>query len=291
MSITLQEYCLQHNRQDLLEQLHSEKNGDLTPDLVISGSHKKVWWKCEKGHESLAEIRARVRGDKCPYCTRRVVLPNETDLATTHPLLAAEWHPEKNGNLLPTQVLSGSEKKVWWKCKKGHEWEAAINLRVKGHGCLICSGKVVFPGENDLASAYPDIAAQWHPEKNGALRPENVTPKSNKRFWWVCEQGHEYQAQVNQRTSQHTDCPYCSGKRVLKGFNDLASIKPLIAAQWHPELNGSLTPEMVTISSHKRVWWICPDDHVWQAVIYSRTSARQHGCPICSGKVRLRKPV
>jgi len=283
MSLTLQEYCIQHDRLDLLKQWHAEKNGDLTPDQVISGSHKKVWWKCEKGHESQAEVRARVRGDQCPFCTRRVVSLNESDLASTHPALAAEWHPEKNGTLLPSQIFSGSHKTVWWKCEKGHEWQAFVYSRASGRGCPVCAGKVAISSENDLASAHPDIAAQWHPEKNGTLRPETITPKSNKRVWWVCERGHEYQALVSQRTFRHTGCPYCSGKRVLKGFNDLATVKPLIAAQWHPELNGSLTPEMVTISSHKRVWWVCPDNHVWQAIIYSRTCARQHGCPVCAG--------
>ena len=272
----------------LVEEWHTEKNGERSPTQFLAGSHQKVWWKCEKGHEWQAQIRSRANGDQCPFCTRQVVLPNETDLATTHPTLAAEWNHKKNGALLPTQVFAGSKKKVWWKCKKGHEWKAAIYSRLNGAGCPVCAGKVVIPGENDFSSMYPEIAAQWHPEKNDTLRPETVTPSSNKRVWWICERGHEWQMQINHRTFAGSGCPYCSGKRVLKGFNDLASVEPLIAAQWHPELNGSLTPEMVTAGSHKRVWWICPYDHVWKAVVYSRTCDRKHGCPECAGVTKRR---
>lgn len=76
---------------------------------------------------------------------------------------------------------------------------------------------------------------------------------------------------------------------MLAGFNDLATLEPAVAAQGHPTLNGTLTPQQVTAASHKRVWWECPSGHVWKAVIYSRASGKKHGCPICSGTVRLNK--
>ena len=83
-------------------------------------------------------------------------------------------------------------------------------------------------------------------------------------------------------------CPYCSGRRVLAGFNDLATLQPETAAQWDDTLNGKLTPEMVTLGSHKKVWWRCGDGHVWKAAIFSRTGRQKCGCPICAGKLRQR---
>lgn len=62
------------------------------------------------------------------------------DLATVNLDLAAEWHPTKNGSLLPSQVTAGSSKKVWWLGKCGHEWEAGVSSRNKGIGCPYCSG-------------------------------------------------------------------------------------------------------------------------------------------------------
>ena len=47
-------------------------------------------------------------------------------------------------------------------------------------------------------------------------------------------------------------CPYCANRKVLVGFNDLATVQPLVAKEWHESLNGALTPEMVTAGSHKK---------------------------------------
>ena len=62
-----------------------------------------------------------------------------------------------------------------------------------------------------------------------------------------------------------------------------------LLCQWHPTLNGALTPEMVTAGSTKSVWWQCPEGHVWRAVIYSRTGGNRCGCPVCAGRVQERR--
>lgn len=114
-------------------------------------------------------------------------------------------------------------------------------------------------------------------------------PNSSRRVWWRCALGHSYQTSVRQRTSKQTGCPFCSGSRVLAHFNDLAILEPEIAAQWHPTLNGALTPEMVTVGSRKKVWWQCADGHVWKTAVYTRTSDRKCGCPVCAGAVKRRR--
>lgn len=277
---------------ELMKEWHPTLNADVSPEELLPGTHRKVWWKCSNGHEWSAQIKARVNGTGCPVCSNRRVLAGENDLATTHPEIAAQWHPTKNGTRTPRSVVSGHHAKVWWRCPKGHEWQATILSRTTtGNGCPVCAGKVVIPGQNDLASAYPAIASQWHPTKNGTLTPEQVTSFSNRKAWWVCDKGHEYYAIISHRVQNASDCPYCSGKKVLAGFNDLATIEPKIAEQWHKELNGDLTPQMVTIGSHKKVWWQCAEGHIWKAIIYSRTGARKTGCPVCSGKVKEVKQI
>jgi hypothetical protein len=64
-----------------------------------------------------------------------------------------------------------------------------------------------------------------------------------------------------------------------------------VAEQWHTELNGGLTPEMVIPGSKKKVWWVCPSGHVWKAAIYSRATGRKTGCPVCAGKIIKNKQV
>ena len=287
MRETLRSYCKRMELNDLLEQWDTARNLPLTPDHISYGSKQKVWWQCKEGHSWQAMVYTRTgSGVGCPACAGKVVQVGKNDLATLYPDLARQWHPTKNGNLIPKQVVPGSHRVVWWICEKGHEWRAQIKSRVSGCGCPVCAGRQVVAGENDLASQFPAIAAQWHPTKNGVLTPQQVTPSSNRKVWWRCKMGHDYTATVAARTMRSSGCPYCSGKKVLCGFNDLATLKPDLAKQWHPTLNGTLTPEMVTAGAHRKVWWICPEGHVWIAIIYSRTGPQKCGCPICAGKVK-----
>ena len=279
---------LASQRPDLAAQWHPEKNGGMAPADIPLGSHYKAWWVCEKGHEWQAIVKSRaINGTDCPVCTNRKLTPGENDLAATHPDLARQWHPGKNGRLTPRDVVAGNRRKVWWVCEKGHEWQATIASRACGGvGCPVCAGKAVIPGENDLASLFPEIAAQWHPTRNGILTPERLTSCSNKKVWWRCPLGHDYTASVGARTVNGAGCPYCANRKVLPGFNDLATLEPLTAAQWHPTLNGALTPEMVTAGSHRKVWWECPSGHIWKAVVYSRAGPQKCGCPVCAGRTQ-----
>ncbi|MFA7101084.1 MAG: zinc-ribbon domain-containing protein, partial [Bacilli bacterium] len=255
------------------------------PTMVSANSGKKVWWKCEKGHEWQASIYSRTSGVGCPICAGKQVLKGYNDLATINPKLASEWNNIKNGSLKPTMFSANSHKKVWWKCTKEHEWQASIANRTKGNGCPICSGRQALKGLNDLATINPKLASEWNNIKNGSLKPTGVTCNSNKRVWWQCSKGHEWQAIVNSR-AKGNGCPICSGRQVLKGFNDLETINPKLASEWNNVKNGSLKPNMFSANSGKKVWWKCSKGHEWQASIYSRTYGV--GCPICAGKQVLK---
>ena len=265
-------------------QWHPHKNGASRPDGFLPGSHKSVWWRCDRGHEWKAMIKTRVEGKGCPVCNNRNVIPGENDLCTVAPTLVLEWHPDKNGGLMPSEVSAGSSRKVWWRCQRGHEWQSQIQSRYAGKGCPVCAGRVVIPGENDLKTHAPEIAAQWHTVKNDGVKPDEVALHSNKAVWWRCDRGHEWKATVYSRTFSRSDCPYCAGRKVLPGFNDLATVAPKVAAQWHPTLNKPLEPSMVMPGCSKKVWWKCADGHVWKAVIYSRTGKQLCGCPVCAGR-------
>ena len=291
MGITLYDYCLSKNKPELNSQWHPIKNGGLEPKDVLPTSYSEVWWQCSKGHEWQAQINSRTGGADCPICTGTVVARVESDLAATRPEIAALWHPTKNGRMTPRMVSAGSRRKVWWQCPCGHEWLAGVQSLISGNGeCPICSGRHVIPGETDLASRFPQIAAEWHPKKNGFLRAETVTPFSSLKVWWLCEKGHEYQANINKRAGRGDGCPYCEGKKILVGFNDLAATDPEIAAQWHPTLNEGLTPEMISSRSRRKVWWQCSENHAWRAFVYSRIGPEDSGCPFCSRKVNRDYP-
>ncbi len=275
-------------RPDLAEQWHPTRNGRSTPSRVTASGELMVWWRCAvaEDHEWQASLYSRTKlGTKCPFCAgRRASVTNS--IAAQRPDLVAEWHPTKNGSLTPDAVAAGSSKKVWWACRKepSHEWEARAGRRARGGGCPFCGGDRVSVS-NSLASLRPDLAAQFHPTKNGLLRPDEVVAGSGKRFWWQCPNNleHEWEATADKRFRSGRGCPFCSNRRVSAG-NSLAALRPDLVAEWHPEKNGGRTPADVTAGSHAKLWWKCPigPDHEWEAPAEARVRAGS-GCPFCAG--------
>jgi hypothetical protein len=265
-------------RPELVAQWHEGRNGEVHPEALYPSSERLVWWRCADGHEWQAIVARRSDGDGCPFCSGKWAGYGNS-LADLNSELAAQWHPSRNGDLLPSGVRPGSGKSAWWRCPAGHEWQAQINSRNRGSGCPQCRQPRV-PRSVSLADWNPDLAAQWHPTLNGHLTSSDVRPKSSKRAWWVCSAGHEWDAIISSR-SNGLGCPFCSGKRVGYG-NSLADLIPDLGAQWHPTLNGDLHASDVRPKSNRRVWWRCNRGHEWEAVIESRTNGR--GCPRCANR-------
>lgn len=218
------------------------------------------------------------------------LIKGQNDLLSQYPDCINEWDFKKNHPLSPDTITAGSSKKVWWICSKGHSYEQSINLHIiRGYSCPYCSHQKVFAGYNDLETLFPDIAKEWHPSKNAELTPSNVTAYSQKKVWWLCPMGHSYEQTVERRVRRGSACYYCSGHKVLKGFNDLASVNPSLAVEWHPSKNAPLTPYEVTAGSGKRVWWLCPIGHEYQATIHDRNTDNTQ-CPICNLRVQTSFP-
>ena len=260
----------------LAKEWHTTKNGELKPYYFSPGSQKRVWWKCENGHEWEATISSRKYGIGCPYCSGRNAT-KDNNLAILNPKLASQWHPTNNGSLKPGDVKIHSNKKVWWKCEKRHEWQAVINYRNNGIGCPYCSGMRAGI-DNSLAILNPQLAKEWHMQKNGDLTPNDVRPGSSRKAWWLCKSGHEWRTAISHRSNGQR-CPYCAGKKV-GADNNLSVLNSELAKEWHPTKNGKLTANDVRPGSHLKVWWKCKHRHEWVAVIKSRTSG--HGCPYCA---------
>jgi hypothetical protein len=273
---------LRTTNQNLADEWHPTLNHDLTPYKVSAGSGKKVWWLGKCGHEWEQTLNDRKNGSGCPICQGREVLAGYNDLATTHPELAAEWHPTLNGSLTPENFSKGTHTKIWWLDSLGHEWEAVVHSRTKGNGCPFCSGRSVLVGFNDLETKSSELADQWHPSKNEPLKAKDVVASTNNKFWWLGKCGHEWQASCNRRLAG-TNCPYCSSNnsKPLAGFNDLATTHPELASEWHPTKNGDLTAKKVVAGSNRKVWWLGKCSHEWQVGIAGR-ALKLSNCPYCS---------
>ncbi|EID84890.1 hypothetical protein MSI_15860 [Treponema sp. JC4] len=217
---------LQTTHPELIQDWDFAKNGNLKPDDVTEGSPIRVHWICHIcKSEWITSIRDRTRSKKtgCPSCARKNVWKKrykqkliETG-CISNPKLLEDWDYDANYPLTPSDFTPSSNKKVWWKCHVCHyKFEDRINNRSKALYCPVCTNRVVIAGINDLKTTHPDIAAQWHPTKNGNLKPTQFSYGNAKRVWWICPVGHEYQSTILNRTRKKGNgncCPICDARR------------------------------------------------------------------------------
>ena len=224
---------------DIAKDFHIQKNHPLTPLDYLPYSNQKVWWKCESNikHEWQDTISHRTLEKRgCRFCTSQPkVAWEDYNLLIKHPKVSKEWDYEKN-EMIPEKVLPGSAKKYWWKCEKGHKWEAMVSNRTKKEkprGCPYCANKKVNK-ENCLETNYPLLATEWNYNLNNDLKPSDVVPGSNIKVWWKCSEGHEWEAVINSR-AQGNGCRKCSNQNkeckevTVKGIK-YPSISKAIAA-------------------------------------------------------------
>lgn len=189
---------------------------------------------------------------------------------------------------------------VWWKCPEcGHEWKSSINsmTRPGRFGCAICAkyqrGKTFTKGivrkVGSLLETMPKLAAEWHPTKNGALTPADITSGRFKPVWWKCKKcGYEWKASPNNR-KRGIGCPCCSGRVPKQGVNDLATLYPQLSSEWNYGKNQGTAPSEYLPGSGKKIWWKCKKcGYEWQAEI-RRRSQKNQGCPFCSHEKNKRQ--
>jgi len=355
--LTMAKDSIQELRSDLMSQWNWDKNQGLNPSTIPLNSGKKAWWKCEKGHEWHAVISSRSRGDGCPYCGNKKVSA-ENNFAFLHPEIAKEWDSVKNGAEIPSDYVSGSGKRAWWKCSRGHSWLAQINSRVGSQtGCPTCSpqtskleiriraefesllgeaeGRKKISGrECDIFFPHHSLCIEvdgypWHMDKaESDLRKTKIFEESGnilirlreKRLplidgiYVVFEDGEDLleickklavaisekinlteEEKARFETYQRST-EFSNDGRFRTLLNDVANqpegkslpeLMPEIAAQWDIEKNGALSPALFSLSSGHKAWWLCERGHSYEGSIANRT--RGHGCPFCSGNQLLRE--
>lgn len=119
-----------------------------------------------------------------------------------------------NAPLSFSEMSLGSKRKVTWRCRKNpsHVWDAQIAHRIKGRGCLFCSGRYA-THETSLLALYPDLVAEMHPTLNGMLTADQVKPKGDKVIVWQCKKSasHIWRVVVKSRVKGN-GCPMCAHK-------------------------------------------------------------------------------
>jgi hypothetical protein len=107
-----------------------------------------------------------------PYDTRapRAAKPFHVAAAVLRKMIDVDFLPTVAArDAAATYVAAG-------RCVAQGEADRAVNaLRAREHG------------SRSLAALFPQIAEQWHPHLNGELSPKQVTARSGKEVWWLCQ--------------------------------------------------------------------------------------------------------
>lgn len=167
---------------------------------VLAKSYRTAWWTCPSGHSFQRKPRMMLDDTSCPTCAL-----HGSSLAESHPALTKYWHPTRN-DVLPSEVTASHTASRWWICDEAHAFERSPVQRLSDPTCPHCT-----LASHSLAVRFPEIAAEWHPQKNGDLRPDQVEPDHKMTAWWLCSRGHEFSATVRSRTRSHGRCPHCYG--------------------------------------------------------------------------------
>ena len=268
---------LADKQSDIAKQWAYDLNAPLSPEHFRHKANKNVWWRCENGHTWKVSINNRTQHDTgCPSCPRNndVRVTEECNLAVLNPGLGSEWHPEKNEDIHPEDVRPKSNRKFWWQCSKGHEWQASVASRAAGHGCPYCYGRYATK-ENNLASRYPELLAEWDRERNTNLNPSDFTPHVGKKVWWRCRNSHKWQATIYNRAKNKSGCPVCA-----RNANRKYSIEDIQAIA--KKRGGKCLSEKYT-NCRIKLKFCCKEGHVWEAradaILYTNK-----WCPICGRK-------
>lgn len=211
--------------------------------------------------------------------------------------LMKDWDYKKNKEFDPSNVSDGSGAKVWWTCNKcGFEWQESIYKRVtKEIKCPKCSKDIkkqrsiekyidtMVNKNGSLAKKFPDLLKEWNYEKNRDINPYKITSNTHKKAWWKCKNGHEWYANISNRTRKHCGCPFCSNYKILSGYNDLTTTNPEIIDNWNYEKNILIEPTKIGKNYTRKVWWKCKECGLeWQQTVQRIINSNTDNiCPQC----------
>ncbi len=288
-----------------------ESFGDLHPELILEyasenapdpfkvfpNSKTPVMWKCQNNPDHTWDAPFSLRhkgGGNCPICNRTQLIQGVNTFSDVYPEFL-DMYAESNERK-PNEIFYNSTLWFRWNCRTCQsEYGAYIEDVISGReSCPYCSNRYVKSGLNDLKTIYPDIASMW--SDNNETNADGVFPTSSLGVIWNCPDcGGEYKARISEVVNGSYTCPFCSGRRVLSGFNDFATKHPELMNEYDYTTNYITTDSnAINVKSHKLLWWICPknSEHRYymsptQKLWYQKR--HRESCPYCKGLRRKKR--
>lgn len=262
-------------------------------DFVESmGKYKKYSFICNECNAVSVKTGVSIlnSGLYCSKCSRRRTYRSRYDLSDEYPFLKDMFIENKNNCSIKDVIISDETTWFWFKCDKGHEFQAHIKGVIKskqpGHGCPTCFKENKIKNHN-VAIECPEVAKMWNYNLN-KLTPDKVSHGAIEGFWFTCPNGHNFISTISHMkrsvTSKYKGCPVCA-KKEFTPDRSLAKSHPEILKYWDYDRNKE-DPEKVRVYTTKRFWFKCSRGHSYytdpETVFTSKASS--HGCPVCTGR-------
>jgi len=252
---------------------HATENGVVKPLDVFKSARKKYWFTCDNGHDFDMSLSNVTNGKWCSSCHQT---PSYEQSFASNEERAACWHTTKNGKVKPRDVFKSTVKKYWFTCNNDHDFDVSLNSVTGGHWCSSCHQK---PSYDRSFASNEERAACWHTTKNGDVKPRDVFKSANKKYWFTCNNDHDFYMSP----SSVTKGKWCSSCHQTPSYEQSFASNEERAAYWHATKNGKVKPRDVFKSSHKIFWFTCDNDHDFDMRLGNVTNSRQW-CPSCVNK-------
>ena len=280
----------------------SDKNGDVKPRDITYCNGNKYWFDCNTCNHSFdATLASIVRGSWCPYCSCKQLCDKLNcefcfnNSFASHP--QAKYWSDKNGDVRPNDVFKGSNKKYWFDCVKcHHSFDSSLGNISGGKWCPYCGSSKLCDDSccNNCftRSVASHEKAKYWSDKNGDVKPRNVSLGSNKKYWFDCDKcNHSFDTSTISSIIQGCWCPYCKNKTETKLFDALKPLYPTLITQFKQEWckNKSCLPFDFCIPEHKIIIeldgrqhfkqvsnWKCPEE-TFENDLFKETCANDNG--------------
>ena len=287
--------CLEARFPLISKELDDEQNGGITGKTIPSSYKHKLWFHCPAGHSYHANVSNRTSlGCGCSVCQgrRKTSFPEQAIrfyLAKCAPDLQSgqeDPHTKRSVDiLLPSQRTAIEYNSRYYHNKRRAGADAAkLYALAQYYRVFVIAEEGAPPPPDHPLIIHISVPVFQLTAKQCAEYGQFLYELIRKLFPL-----RDFYPNINIMRDQLLILQEYVHTRVEPNFKDTC---PALAKNWHPELNGSLKPDMFPPNSPHLFHWLCGScGKSYQESISNRRKTERNICTNCCRKLRYKRPL